>query len=266
MSDVLAMVDDAGIATVTLDRPALHNAFNEGVIADLTRLFEQLGADPAIRAIQLRANGPSFSAGADLDWMRRMAGYSRDQNHADALALATMLRTLNTCPKPTIGVVQGAAYGGGVGLVACCDIAVVAEGATFCLSEVKLGLIPATIAPYVVAAMGERACRRYFLTAERFGAEEAHALGLVHQVVPADQLDAAVATLVKRLLEAGPAAQAAAKDLIFACANRPVTDDLVSDTAERIARIRASEEGREGVAAFLEKRKPNWVAAPVGDK
>ncbi|MBB6250894.1 enoyl-CoA hydratase/isomerase family protein [Nitrospirillum iridis] len=266
MNDVLAMVDEAGIATVTLNRPALHNAFNEDVIAELTALFERLGADPLVRVVLLRGTGPSFSAGADLDWMRRMAGYSRDQNHADALGLATLLRTLNNCPKPTIAVVHGAAYGGGVGLVACCDMAVAAEGATFCLSEVKLGLIPATIGPYVVAAMGERACRRYFLTAERFSATEAQALGLVHQVVPADQLDTAVAALVKRLGEGGPAAQRAAKDLIFACANRPVDDDLASDTAERIARIRASDEGREGVAAFLEKRKASWVRPPAGDK
>ncbi|MEC4590845.1 MULTISPECIES: enoyl-CoA hydratase/isomerase family protein [Nitrospirillum] len=265
MTDVLATVDQAGTATVTLHRPALHNAFNEGVIAELTQLFDQLGRDPDVRVILLKGNGPSFSAGADLDWMRRMAGYTRDQNHADALGLATMLRTLNRCPKPTIAVVHGAAFGGGVGLVACCDIAVAAESATFCLSEVKLGLIPATIGPYVVAAMGERACRRYFLTAERFSAAEAQAAGLVHQVVPAEQLNEAVATLVKRLGEGGPVAQAAAKQLVFDCANQPVTDALISDTAERIARIRASDEGREGVSAFLEKRKAAWVQ-PAGDK
>ena len=258
--DVLTSRGADGVATVTLNRPDVHNAFNEAVIAALTAAFAELGADPSVRAVLLRGNGPSFSAGADLTWMKRMAGYTREQNREDAMGLATMLKTLNFLPKPTIAVVHGAAFGGGVGLVACCDMAVAADTASFCLSEVKLGLIPATIGPYVVAAMGERACRRYFLTAERFGAADAKAAGLVHEVVPAAELDAAVAKLLARLKEGGPMAQAASKDLIFAVGNRPVDDALISDTADRIAATRAGPEGREGVGAFLEKRKPSWLA------
>ncbi|HYE01451.1 MAG TPA: enoyl-CoA hydratase/isomerase family protein [Alphaproteobacteria bacterium] len=258
--DVLTSRGADGVATVTLNRPDVHNAFNEAVIAALTAAFAELGADPSVRAVLLRGNGPSFSAGADLTWMKRMAGYTREQNREDAMGLATMLKTLNFLPKPTIAVVHGAAFGGGVGLVACCDMAVAADTASFCLSEVKLGLIPATIGPYVVAAMGERACRRYFLTAERFGAADAKAAGLVHEVVPAAELDAAVAKLLARLKEGGPDAQGAAKDLIFAVGNRPVDDALISDTADRIAATRAGPEGREGVGAFLEKRRPSWLA------
>jgi len=257
---ILTSVGGDGVATVTLNRAEVHNAFNDAVIADLTEVLRRLGADRKVRAVVLRAEGKSFSAGADLGWMQRMAGYSHAENLADAGALAELMRVLNFLPKPTVARVQGAAIGGGVGLVACCDIAIASDAAVFSLSEVRLGLIPAVISPYVVAAIGERAARRYFLTAERFDAAEALRLGLIHQVVPADQLDAAVNAILARLSEGGPAAQRAAKDLIFAVAHRPVDADLINDTAERIATIRASAEGREGLAGFLEKRKPAWTA------
>src|SRR5512132_950738 len=258
MSKLTIDIPPDGVATVTLHRPEVHNAFDDEVIAELMQAFRRLGADPAVRVVVLRAEGKSFSAGADLDWMQRVACYSHDQNVADAMALAEMLHALDACPKPTLALVQGPAYGGGVGLVAACDIAVAAETAFFALTEVRLGLIPAVISPYVIAAIGERACRRYLLTAERFSAADAYRLGLVHQVVPADRLDAAVADLVARLRECGAAAQAAAKELIRDVACRPIDNAVVRDGAERIARQRASAEGREGVAAFLEKRKPAW--------
>ncbi|WP_114862093.1 enoyl-CoA hydratase/isomerase family protein [Azospirillum brasilense] len=258
MSDILIDIAASGVAAVTMNRAEVHNAFNERVIADLTDAVLRLGSNPDVRAILLRGAGKSFSAGADLGWMKRMAGYSHGENVEDAMGLATMLRTLDECPKPTIAVVQGPAFGGGVGLVAACDIAIAAETASFALTEVRLGLIPAVISPYVVAAMGERACRRYFLTAERFSAAEALRLGLLHQTVEATELDAAVEVMVRNLLHCGPASQTAAKELIRAVARRPLDDALVRDTAERIARQRASDEGREGVGAFLEKREPAW--------
>ena len=254
---ILTEIREDGVATVTLNRAEVHNAFNDTVIADLTGTLRRLGDDDKVRAVVLRAEGKSFSAGADLGWMQRMANYGHAENLADAGALAELMRVLNFLPKPTVARVQGAAFGG-VGLVACCDIAIASDAASFSLSEVRLGLIPAVISPYVVAAIGERAVRRYFLTAERFGADEALRIGLVHQVVPADQLDSAVDTILIRLSEGGPAAQRAAKDLIFAVAHRPINADLIHDTAERIATIRASAEGREGLAGFLEKRKPAW--------
>jgi methylglutaconyl-CoA hydratase len=249
---------DDGVASVTLARPAIHNAFNEVMIAELTSALVALGDDASVRAVLLKAEGKSFSAGADLDWMKRMATYGLPENLADAKALAGLMRTLNDLPKPTIACVQGAAFGGGVGLVACCDMAVAVEGSLFCLSEVKLGLIPAVISPYVIAAIGARASRRWFLTAERFDSAEAHRLGLVHQLVAAEDLDAAVEALLARLRDGAPEAQSAAKDLIFAVADRPVTDALVADTAQRIAGLRSGPEGREGIAAFLEKRAPAW--------
>src|SRR5512147_910485 len=247
-----------GIATVTLNRPEVHNAFDDELIVELTQACRMLGADPATRVIVLRANGKSFSAGADLDWMQRVARYSHEQNVADAMALAEMLHALDACPKPTLALVQGPAYGGGVGLVAACDIAVAAETASFALTEVRLGLIPAVIGPYVIAAIGERACRRYFLTAERFSAADAYRLGLVHQVVSADRLEAVAGEFIARLRGCGAAAQAGAKELIRDVARRPIDDAMVRDSAERIAHQRASAEGREGVAAFLEKRQPAW--------
>ncbi|UEM01487.1 enoyl-CoA hydratase/isomerase family protein [Skermanella rosea] len=259
-TSILTDIRDDGIATVTMNRAEVHNAFNDQVIAEMTATLRRLGEDDRVRAVVLRAAGKSFSAGADLGWMQRMAGYGPDENLRDAEGLAELMRTLNFLPRPTVAVVQGAAFGGGVGLVACCDIAIAAEGASFSLSEVKLGLIPAVISPYVVAAIGERASRRYFLTAERFAADEALRIGLVHQVVPADKLDETLDSVLARLADGGPAAQKAAKDLIFAVAHRPVNAAVIRDTAERIATIRASSEGREGLAAFLEKRKPAWTA------
>jgi methylglutaconyl-CoA hydratase len=261
MSDqnLLIEIDDAGTGWVTLNRPDVHNAFDDVLIADLTAAFERLGGDGAVRAVGLRAAGKSFSAGGDLNWMRRMAGYSTEENRRDAEGLAAMLHALSHCPKPTLALVQGAALGGGVGLVAACDIALTAANATFCLSEVKLGLIPATIGPYVVAAMGERQARRYALTAERFGAEEAMRIGLVHEVVPAEGLASAAQTMLAALAANGPAAMAATKDLIRSLAGRPIDADVRADTARRIADIRASDEGREGITAFLEKRKPGWI-------
>ncbi|BAI73758.1 enoyl-CoA hydratase (plasmid) [Azospirillum sp. B510] len=258
MSDILIDIADTGVATVTMNRGDVHNAFNEQVIADLTSAFRRLGEDPAVRVVLLRGVGKSFSAGADLSWMKRMAGYSHAENLADALGLATMLRTLDECPKPTVAVVQGPAFGGGVGLVSACDIAIGVETATFALSEVRLGIIPAAISPYVIAAIGERACRRYFLTGERFGAAEAHRIGLLHELTNAGGLEEAVARTVRTLMDSAPTAVTAAKELIRAVARRPLTEEVMRDTAERIARQRASAEGKEGVGAFLDKRTPSW--------
>ena len=256
----LTVTVDGPRATVTLTRAELRNAFNDEVIAELTATFQTLGARADVRAIVLAAEGPAFCAGADLNWMRRMADYSREENLADAGRLAAMLRTLHDCPKPTVARVQGDAYAGGVGLVAACDIAVAVETAGFCLSEVKLGLIPATIGPYVVRAMGVRAAQRYFLTAERFDAAEALRVGLVHEVVPPDALDARVDAIVRSLCSAGPGAVAAAKRLVHELAEAPLDDALVARTVEAIADIRASAEAREGVQSFLHKRKPQWLA------
>ena len=260
MSDVLGVVrEDSGVATVTLQRPEVHNAFDDGLIAELTATLAGLDADADVRVVVLAATGRSFSAGADLQWMKRMAQYAEAENLRDARSLAGLMRTLDRLTKPTIARVQGAAFGGGVGLVACCDLAIAARDAVFCLSEVRLGLIPAVISPYVVQAIGARAARRYFLTAERFDATEAQRLGLVNDVVDADDLDAAIARVVKRLLAGGPAAIAAAKALIAVVDNRPIDDAVIDDTAHRIARQRAGAEGREGIAAFLDKRPAAWI-------
>lgn len=258
-TSVAVEVDARGRATVTLDRPDLHNAFDDALIADLTAALDRLGKDDAVRVVLLAARGKSFSAGADLNWMRRTAGYSREENLRDARALATLMRTLDGLPRPTIALVQGPAYGGGVGLVACCDVALAAPRATFCLSEVKLGLVPAVISPYVAAAMGARAMRRWALTAEAFDAAEARRIGLVHEVVEEAGLRAAGEKIADAVLRNGPRAVAAAKALVHRVARAPLDDALVEDTARRIAAIRASDEGREGLAAFLEKRTPSWV-------
>ncbi|XYJ12826.1 enoyl-CoA hydratase/isomerase family protein [Telluria sp. B2] len=247
------------VATVTLNRPELRNAFNEQAIAELALAFDELGRNELVRAIVLAANGPAFCAGADLNWMKKMAGYSHDENQADAARLADMLRTIYLCPKPTVAKVQGDCYAGGMGLVAACDIVVAAEGVNFCLSEVKLGLIPATISPYVIKAMGEQAARRYFITAERFDAATALRLGFAHEVVPMEALDTTVAGIVKALVSNSPHAVAQAKTLVREIVGQPVSDALLDDTARRIAEIRASSEGREGVSSFLEKRKPSWL-------
>lgn len=257
--DTLLVTVADKVATVTLNRPDLRNAFNEGAIAELARVFDELGRNDAVRAIVLAANGPSFCAGADLNWMKKMAGYSHDENEADAMRLAEMLRTIYLCPKPTVARVQGDCYAGGMGLVAACDIVVASEAAGFCLSEVKLGLIPATISPYVIKAMGEQAARRYFITAERFDAAEAQRIGVAHAVVAPEALDATVAGIVKALVNNSPHAVRQAKTLVREIVGQPVDDALLLDTAGRIAAIRASTEGREGVASFLEKRKPTWI-------
>jgi methylglutaconyl-CoA hydratase len=252
-----------GVALIALARPDVHNAFNATLIAEMTQALAALDADDSVRAVVLLGHGRSFCAGADLNWMKKMAGYGRAENLADAMALATMLKTLNGMRKPTVARVHGVAFGGGVGLVACCDIAIAAHDATFSLAEVKLGLIPATISPYVIAAIGARQASRYFLSAERFTAAEAFRIGLVHDIVPADELDGRINEILGPLLLAGPKAQAAAKDLIRAVAHRPIDDAVIADTAERIASIRASAEGKEGVAAFLGKRHAAWVPAAL---
>ncbi|NJN47392.1 MAG: enoyl-CoA hydratase/isomerase family protein [Candidatus Competibacteraceae bacterium] len=251
---ILSEQHSTGIATVRLNRPALHNAFDDALIETLTAELQRLEADASVRTVVLAANGRSFSAGADLHWMRRMATYSYDQNVADARQLANLLSTLNNLTKPTIAKVQGPALGGGVGLVACCDVAVAAETATFALSEVRLGLIPAVISPYVIQAIGERQARRYFLTAERFDAKEAMRIGLVHRVVAVEQLDSTIDQLCQTLLANSPAALTAAKALISAVGQSP-NEATIDGTAHRIARIRASPEGREGVTAFLENAR-----------
>ena len=248
-----------GRATVTLNRPDVHNAFDDKLIALLTRELDALDRNPTVGVVVLAAAGKSFCAGADLKWMRRMAEYSEAENQADAEALAALMKTLNRLSKPTVAEVQGAAYGGGVGLICCCDIAIASEAAQFSISEVKLGLIPSVISPYVVAVIGERQARRYALGAETFDAIEAKRIGLVHEVTAAEDLQAAVDAMVEALLANGPAAMAETKDQIAGVANRPVDDRLIAAAAARIARIQVSDEGCEGVAAFLEKRKPGWA-------
>jgi methylglutaconyl-CoA hydratase len=250
------------VATVTLNRPEIHNAFDDTLIARLTAAFVSLDDDPDVRAVVLTGAGRSFCAGADLNWMKRMAAFGPEENLADAHALAAMLRSLYALSKPTIARVNGAAYGGGVGLVAACDVAVAVAEATFALSEAKLGLIPATIGPYVVEAIGARQARRYFLTAERFGAAEALRIGLLHEVVAADAIDARTDALIATLKAAGPAAQLECKALIRGVAHRPIDADVIAGTAEHIAAVRTSPEGREGVAAFLGKRAAAWLEPP----
>ena len=248
-----------GVATVTMNRPEIHNAFDEALIAKLTETFVALDDDGDVRIVVLAGAGRSFCAGADLNWMKRMAAFGQDENLRDATALAAMLRALYALSKPTIARVHGAAYGGGVGLIAACDIAVAVPEATFALTEAKLGLIPATIGPYVIEAIGARQARRYFLTAERFGAAEALRIGLVHEVAALPQLDTRIGDLVGALRVAGPSAQLECKALIRGVAHRPIDADVISGTAGHIAAVRASPEGKEGVAAFLGKRRPAWL-------
>lgn len=260
MSETVLQEIDQGVGIVTLNRAERHNAFDDALIRDLTDALSGLASDPEVRVVVLSSTGRSFSAGADLNWMKRAAGYSPDESLRDATALANLLRALNEMPKPTVARVQGPAYGGGVGLVAACDIAVATFDAQFALTEVKLGIIPAVISPYVIAAIGERKARRYMLTAERFSAAEAYRIGLLHEIVPGEaELDDAVGEIVEALLACGPAAQGECKDLIRAVAGKSVDDEVVADTAARITRVRAAAEGREGMAAFLEKRKPSWT-------
>jgi methylglutaconyl-CoA hydratase len=246
------------IATITMNRPDVHNAFNEHVIHQLTEAFEAAGSDDVVRAVILRGAGKSFSAGGDLNWMRRLADYSYDENVADAMGLGTLLTIINTLPKPTIALVQGNAFGGGVGLTACCDIAIAEEGTQFCLSEVKIGLIPSIIEPYVINAIGVRQARRYSLTAEKFDAVTAARIGLVHEVVPQGGLDAAAEKIIAALWEGSPAAQARGKMLILEITNRKIDDALIRFTAETIAEARSSVEGKEGLSAFLNKTEASW--------
>jgi methylglutaconyl-CoA hydratase len=258
MTSTLQITRDGAVARVFLNRPDVRNAFNDGVIAELSAAFTGFAADATLRAVVLGGHGKAFCAGADLSWMRAMADYTWEQNRADAQGLADMLHAIWSCPVPVVGRVHGDCYAGGVGLAAVCDILVAAEGVNFCLSEARLGLLPATIGPYVVKALGEQASRRYFTTAERFDAARAHALGFVHEVVPADALDAKVDELVATLVANGPAAVRACKRLVQDVAGRVVDEALRGDTAHRIADIRASAEGKEGVQAFLNKRDPAW--------
>ncbi|HQR86683.1 MAG: enoyl-CoA hydratase [Burkholderiales bacterium 35-55-47] len=257
--NALTMTNQGAIRTITLSRPDVRNAFNDEVIAELKAAFIDAGLAADVRCVVLAAEGPAFCAGADLNWMRRMADYTRDENLADAGQLAAMLRAIYECPKPTIARVQGDVFAGGVGLVAACDMAVSVDTATYCLSEVKLGLIPATISPYVIRAMGARASHRYFLTAERFSAAEAYRIGLVHEMVAADALDAKVAELTSALVSASPNAARACKRLVQDVAEREIDDALVAHTVAGIADIRSSAEGKEGVQSFLQKRKPSWL-------
>jgi methylglutaconyl-CoA hydratase len=260
MSTALTIAVQDRIARITLTRPEVRNAFNDEVIQELKASFETVGARDDVRAVVLAAEGPAFCAGADLNWMRRMADYTRDENVADAGQLAAMLKAIYECPKPTMAAVQGDVFAGGMGLVAACDMAVSVDSATYCLSEVKLGLIPATISPYVIRAMGARAAHRYFLTAERFNAQEAHRIGFVHELVNGPEaLSAKVDELAQALCNASPAAVRACKRLVLDVAEREINASLIAATVEGIADIRASEEGREGVQSFLQKRKPAWL-------
>jgi methylglutaconyl-CoA hydratase len=256
--NLLVDVDPRGVATVTLHRPQVRNAFDEHLIAALTATLRRLQADAAARIVVLTGSGTSFSSGGDLEWMQRMAGYGYAENFTDAMALAELLRLLDELAKPTLARVNGPAFAGGLGLVACCDVAVAAADAVFCISETRLGLVPATISPYVVAAMGARAARRYFQTGERFSAAEAHRIGLVHEVAPREALDRVVETVVAALLEGGGVAQARSKRLIAEVRDRPVTAATMTLTAHAIAEARASDEGQEGLVAFFAKREPAW--------
>jgi methylglutaconyl-CoA hydratase len=269
---VTSHIDARGVATVTLNNPDKHNAFDDAIIADLTAAFTAIAVDEKVRVMVLASNGKSFSAGADLNWMKRMSSYTYEENLRDAKALAQMLKTLNFMPQPTIARVQGAAFGGAVGLVSCCDMAVGGPRALFSLSEVKIGLIPATISPYVAAAIGSRACRRYFTTAERFDGQAAVALGLLSEQVSEENLDGRITELVDQLLGNSPAAVAQAKALVFDVSEKAINKDessdaLIAKTSERIAAIRVSPEGQEGLNAFIEKRPAAWVqVADAGEE
>ncbi|HEV7913311.1 MAG TPA: enoyl-CoA hydratase/isomerase family protein [Albitalea sp.] len=259
MTQTLQIERDGGVARVWLNRPDVRNAFNETLIEELGATFRALGADPSLRAVVLGGHGKAFCAGADLSWMRAMAGYSREQNLADAQRLADMLWAMYRCPVPVIGRIHGDCYAGGVGIAAVCDVLVAADVAGFCLSEAKLGLLPATIGPYVVRALGEQASRRYFVTAERFSAVQAQALGFVHAVCALDEIDAKVDELIAAIVANGPMAVRACKRLVQDVAHRTIDAALREDTARRIADVRASDEGKEGVQSFLHKRAPDWL-------
>ncbi len=259
MNKVITNINNRGIARVTINNPEKHNAFDDQIIAQLTEAFTAIAGNKNMRVMVLNSVGKSFSAGADLGWMQRMADYSYTENLRDSQALAEMLQTLNNMPQPTIARIQGAAFGGAVGLVSCCDITIAAQTASFSLSEVRIGLVPATISPYVIAAIGERAARRYFTTAERFSACTAKQLGLVSETTDIENLDAAVDEIVSALLANGPAAVQRAKQLIFDISGKPIDQALIDQTCETIATIRVSSEGQEGLNAFLQKRPPKWL-------
>ena len=252
---LLVDTNHAGVTTVSLNRPEAHNAFDEVMIAELHQIFRNADNDNRTRVVVVRAEGRSFCAGADLKWMKRAAGFTEQENYEDAMALADLLITLDTLSKPTVAFVQGPAYGGGVGLISCCDIVVALGKTTYCLSEVKLGLVPAVISPYVVRAIGTRAARRYFQSAELFSSKEAHRIGLVHEIVGAE---ADLDVIVDTLLQGGPQAQKISKQLVARVENQPVTRLLIEDTARTIANVRISEEGKEGLNAFFEKRNSGW--------
>ncbi|MEM8800318.1 MAG: enoyl-CoA hydratase-related protein [Pseudomonadota bacterium] len=257
---ILFSTDDTGVATVTLNRPDIHNAFNHTVVRELDHVVGVISDTTSIRAMVLTGAGKSFSAGGDLKWMKSAGSFTDEENQNDALGLSSMLHRLNTCPKPTIARVNGAAFGGGVGLIACCDMAFAVEGAKFALSEVRLGLTPATISPYVVAAVGQRQARRYFTTAERFEAKDASRIGLIHDTgADIEALDTLVKTAIQNILAGAPGAIADSKRLINDVKEREIDEALRAETARRIAARRASQEGREGLTAFLEKRLANWV-------
>lgn len=259
MNNVLLEIDNRGVACLTLNRPEVHNAFDDVLIGNLIDVLKKLEDNPDVRVVVLAANGKNFSAGADLNWMARTADYTVEENLADARQLADLMRKLNVLSKPTVALVQGVAFGGGVGLSSACDIVIATEQARFCLSEAKLGLIASVISPYVRAAIGESYARRYTLSAEVFDALEAKRIGLVHEVVAADNLQEKGEQVVAQLLKNSPAAMAGVKDLLFYQSGRCVDDDLIEETAVRIANVRASSEGKEGVSAFLEKRPPSWI-------
>jgi methylglutaconyl-CoA hydratase len=251
-------IDSRGVATLTLNRPEVHNAFDDKMISELIGIIDSLAADDAVRILVLKANGKNFSAGADLNWMRAMAEKDYQQNLDDADELAELMHKLDRFSKPSIALIQGAAFGGAIGLIACCDIAIAEDNSSFCLSEVKIGLVPAVISPYVMRALGERQSRRYFITAERFSADTALSLGLLHQVVAPGQLDQTADNFIQNLLLNSPAAIKAAKALIHNIYNRKIGNNVIAHTTQAIAEIRVSEQGQEGLTAFLNKRKPNW--------
>jgi methylglutaconyl-CoA hydratase len=256
---LITNIDPRGVARLTMNRPDIRNAFNEALIGAIAEAMARLSADARVRAIVITGAGKAFSAGADLDWMRRAAAFSEAENWADARRLAAMLHAIYAAPKPTIALVNGPALGGGVGIASACDVAIAADDAIFGLTEVRLGIIPAVISPFVLRAIGERQARRYFLSGERFDAETARRIGLIHMASHSAQLEATLEGFLKELLSSGPAAQSEAKDLIRAVSGRPIEDAVLDDAAARIARVRASPEGKNGVGAFLEKRKANWV-------
>ncbi|MDX1487107.1 MAG: enoyl-CoA hydratase-related protein [Acidiferrobacterales bacterium] len=253
---LLLTIDDRGVCTLTLHRPDRHNAFDDRLVKLLLQKLEEIEYDPAIRVVIFTGTGKSFSSGADLEWMRAMAKYNEESNREDARRVAELMERLNTLSKPTVARVNGPAFAGAIGLIACCDIVIASERAEFAISEVRLGLAPAVISPYVIAAIGARQARRLFLTAERISSGEARRIGLVHEVVSDEMLAEAVEKQVQYLLKAGPKALTECKRLILHVTER---EDVAEETADVIARLRVSDEGQEGMTAFFEKRKPKWV-------